>query len=315
MSSPAITEELIESMYVDSTTCRLGGMAPPSARATTSLVDNLRFLMFPGFAGTFSQDKATFEARTRDLLVSISVELSGLCEAALRYRSSSDDPAIRSEMHGAHGMSEPTPEESTLIRQNAEDATQSFLARLPEVRRLLGLDVRAAFDGDPAARHADEVILCYTSIKALTVFRLAHELRIIGIPLLPRMMCELAHMETGIDIHPGATIGESFFIDHGTGVVIGETVVIGARCKLYQGVTLGARSFPRDEQGRITKGLHRHPTLEDDVVVYAGATILGGDTVIGARTEVAGGVFVTSSVPPDHVVAAPKAKTRIISRK
>ncbi len=310
-----ISDELIESMYLDSTTCRLGGMAPPSATATTSLVDNLRFLMFPGFAGAFSQDKPTFEAHTRDLLAKIAVELCGLCEAALRYRSSSDDPMTRGDQHAAHRMTEPTPEESAAIKRNAQQATEAFLARLPEVRRMLGLDVRAAFDGDPAARHADEVILCYPSIKALTVFRLAHELRLLGIPLLPRMMCELAHMETGIDIHPGATIGESFFIDHGTGVVIGETVVIGARCKLYQGVTLGARSFPRDEQGRITKGLHRHPTLEDDVVVYAGATILGGDTVIGARTEIAGGVFVTSSVPPDHVVAAPKAKTRIISRK
>jgi serine O-acetyltransferase len=313
--SSVITEELIESMYLDSTTCRLGGMAPPSAKATMSLVDNLRFLMFPGFAGTFSQDKSTFEARTREILAEISVDLSGLCEAALRYRSSSDDPSTRADMHAPHRMAEPTAEESSAIRQSAHDATGAFLARLPEVRRMLGLDVRAAFDGDPAARHADEVILCYPSIKALTVFRLAHELRLIGIPLLPRMMCELAHMETGIDIHPGARIGESFFIDHGTGVVIGETVVIGARCKLYQGVTLGARSFPRDDEGRITKGLHRHPTLEDDVVVYAGATILGGDTVIGARTEVAGGVFVTSSVPPDHMIAAPKTKTRIISRK
>jgi serine O-acetyltransferase len=310
-----ITEKLIESMYLDSTTCRLGGMAPPSASATTSLVDNLRFLMFPGFVGAFSQDKSTFEARTKEILAEISSELSGLCEAALRYRNACDNPTRGEELHPPHRMPQPTAEESSSITKSARDATARFLSTLPEVRRMLGLDVRAAFDGDPAARHADEVILCYPSIKALTVFRLAHELRLIGIPLLPRMMCELAHMETGIDIHPGATIGESFFIDHGTGVVIGETVVIGARCKLYQGVTLGARSFPRDEEGRITKGLHRHPTLEDDVVVYAGATILGGDTVIGARTEVAGGVFVTSSVPPDHVVAAPKAKTRIISRK
>ncbi len=313
--SNRIAEELIKSMYLDSTTCRLGGMAPPSASATTSLVDNLRFLMFPGFAGAFSQDRETFEARTREILETISVDLYGLCEAALRYRNSSDDPGLGGDMHAPHRMTEPSPEESASIKRSADDATEKFLRRLPDVRRMLGLDVRAAFDGDPAARHADEVILCYPSIRALTVFRLAHELRLIGIPLLPRMMCELAHMETGIDIHPGATIGESFFIDHGTGVVIGETVVIGDRCKLYQGVTLGARSFPRDDEGRITKGLHRHPTLEDDVVVYAGATILGGDTVIGARTEIAGGVFVTSSVPPDHVVAAPKAKTRIISRK
>ncbi len=313
--SNVIDQELIESMYLDSTTCRLGGMAPPSAEATMSLVDDLRFLMFPGFAGTFSQDKPTFEARIREILAQISVELSRLCEAALRYRGSCGDTGSRSDLHAPTSIGEPTSEESAMIRKSAEDATEAFLARLPEVRRMLGLDVRAAFDGDPAARHADEVILCYPSIKALTVFRLAHELRRIGVPLLPRMMCELAHMETGIDIHPGATIGESFFIDHGTGVVIGETVVIGARCKLYQGVTLGARSFPRDAEGRITKGLDRHPTLEDDVVVYAGATILGGDTVIGARTEVAGGVFVTSSVPADHVVAAPKAKTRIISRK
>jgi serine O-acetyltransferase len=174
----------------------------------------------------------------------------------------------------------------------------ALMESLPTVRRILATDVRAAFDGDPAARSYDEVIFAYPGLYAITVYRLAHQLHQLEVPLLPRLMTEYAHSLTGIDIHPGATIGERFVIDHGTGVVIGETTEIGDNVRIYQGVTLGALSLPRDAGERL-RGKKRHPTLEDDVIVYSGATILGGDTVIGARSVIGGNVWLTESVPPD----------------
>jgi serine O-acetyltransferase len=180
----------------------------------------------------------------------------------------------------------------------AEEEALVFLRQMPELRKRLSEDVQAAYDGDPAAKSIDEVIFSYPAILAITIFRLAHELNLQGIPLLPRMMTEYAHSVTGIDIHPGATIGSGFFIDHGTGVVIGETTNIGNRVKLYQGVTLGALSFAKDDEGRMIRGKKRHPTIEDDVVIYAGATILGGSTVIGRGSVIGGNVWLTRSVPP-----------------
>jgi len=164
------------------------------------------------------------------------------------------------------------------------------------------LDAEAAYKGDPAARNIDEVILAYPGFYAIFVHRVAHEFRKLGLDLMARIMSEYAHSKTGIDIHPGATIGESFFIDHGTGVVIGETTEIGKNAKIYQGVTLGALSFPKDHDGNIIKGQKRHPTIEDNVTIYAGATILGGNTVIGEGAVIGGNVWITESVPPHYKV-------------
>jgi len=175
--------------------------------------------------------------------------------------------------------------------------TRAFMGRLPEVRRRVASDVEAAYEGDPALKSRDEAIFSYPGIFAVTNQRIAHELHVLGVPLIPRMITEHAHSLTGIDIHPGASIGEMFFIDHGTGVVIGETSRIGARVRLYQGVTLGAKSFPLDEHGKPIKGIDRHPIVEDDVVVYSGATILGRIT-IGRGSSIGGNVWVTQSVPP-----------------
>ena len=175
---------------------------------------------------------------------------------------------------------------------------------------MLAKDIRAAYDGDPAAQCVDEIILSYPATYAITAYRVAHELRRLGVVLLPRMLTELAHERTGIDIHPGADIGECFFIDHGTGVVIGETTVIGDRVKLYQGVTLGALSVTIDDAARRSK---RHPTIEDDVTIYAGATILGGSTVIGRGSIVGGNVWLTHSVPPGTTVMLDKPSLRFIS--
>jgi serine O-acetyltransferase len=180
----------------------------------------------------------------------------------------------------------------------AREVVTAFFERLPEVMALIGADVEAAYEGDPAATCLEEIILAYPGVKAVFTYRIAHLLHGLGVPLIPRIMTEFAHNETGVDIHPGATIGRDFFIDHGTGVVIGETTVIGDRVKLYQGVTLGALSFPRDQRGTLVRGTKRHPTLEDDVVVYAGATILGGDTVVGRGSVIGGNIWLTTSVPP-----------------
>jgi serine O-acetyltransferase len=183
--------------------------------------------------------------------------------------------------------------------KGAGAVTRTLIESLPEVYRVLKTDLMAAYIGDPAARGVDEIILCYPAFPAIATFRLAHILYRCAVPLLPRVMTEYAHRRTGIDIHPGATIGESFFIDHGTGVVIGETTVIGKNVKLYQGVTLGALSFPKDEAtGMLMKGHKRHPNVEDNVVIYAGATILGGETTIGHDSEIGGNVWLMESIPP-----------------
>jgi serine O-acetyltransferase len=191
----------------------------------------------------------------------------------------------------------------------AEDITERFLAELVPLREVLAADVQAHFDGDPAASGTDEIIFSYPGVLAISVYRIAHVLSTAGANIIPRIMTELAHRETGIDIHPGATIGSSFFIDHGTGVVIGETTIIGDRVRIYQGVTLGAMSIPRGQErpARCTK---RHPTIGDEVIIYSGATILGGDTVIGAGAVIGGNCWVTKSVPAGGVVTLEGTRVR-----
>lgn len=235
------------------------------------------------------------------------------------------DPSVGAPALEDEGMAAVGKELALLLAATAEldprDApprdptgeSAAILRELPEIARLVHLDVRAAVDGDPAAGSLAEVVACYPGPRTLVAHRVAHVLHARGHQLLARMLAESAHRETGIDIHPGATIGESCFIDHGTGVVIGETAVVGDRCRIYQGVTLGARSIERGPQGVLGRGTKRHPTLEDDVVVYAGATILGGDVIVGRGCVVAGGIFVTRSVPAGHVVAGPRVQVRLIA--
>jgi len=191
--------------------------------------------------------------------------------------------------------------------------TLLFLEQLPALRRTLALDVQAAYDGDPACRTLDEVIFCYPGLEAITIYRLAHSLYRLEVPLIPRMMTEWAHSKTGIDIHPGATIGQHFFIDHGTGVVIGQTCEIGNHVKLYQGVTLGALSFPTDGEGNIIREVKRHPTIEDRVVIYANATVLGGRTVVGHDAVIGSSVWLTRSVKPHMTVVLDKPSLKMRS--
>jgi serine O-acetyltransferase len=208
-----------------------------------------------------------------------------------------------------HDYCEETPDVD--FESLAQKKTVEFLRQLPDLRGVLEQDVQAAYEGDPAAKNCHEVIFCYPGLEAVTTYRIAHELLLLGVPLIPRLMTESAHSKFGIDIHPGARIAPGLFIDHGTGVVIGETCDLGANVKLYQGVTLGALSFPRDASGNIIRGMKRHPTLQNDVVVYANATILGGDTVIGHHSVIGSNVWLTHGVDPNTVVMLEKPSLRI----
>jgi serine O-acetyltransferase len=213
---------------------------------------------------------------------------------------------VSRELHFASGLETL----SDANRQRATDIVQAFAKRLPHIRSLLDSDIRAAYEGDPAALTIDEVLVCYPGITAIAHYRLARELHRLGTPLIARMISEIAHSVTGIEIHPGAEIGGSFFIDHGTGVVIGETAIVGERVRLYQAVTLGAKRFPVDEHGALVKGNLRHPIVEDDVVIYAGATILGRIT-IGRGSTIGGNVWVTRSVPPASMVSQAQVRSEV----
>lgn len=257
------------------------------------MIENLRRIMFPGFFDPDPLWDGEIEAHITRLCERVARTLRDEVRAVLRYgRRRQDEGAADAE-----GWSIASGDEGFI-----EKVVCEFLGSLPRVRAMLALDVQAAYDGDPAAEHTDEIVLCYPGLDAIFTHRVAHELYRLGVPVLPRVISEQAHSRTGIDIHPGAQVGESFFIDHGSATVIGETSIIGRQVKIYQGVTLGARSFPKDERGRVIRGIKRHPTIGDRVTIYAGAVILGGDTVIGDDCVIAGGVFVTSSVPPGHVV-------------
>ncbi len=261
----------------------------PSAKALQSIIELARSIIFPGYFG-----KSTVNSRTINYHIGVNIEkmfglltdqvLAGLC----------------------CGRGEECCELDSDSRECAASITAQFVSRLPELRRLLATDVEAAYNGDPAATSYGEVISCYPAIRAISNYRIAHELLKLGVPLIPRIITELAHSETGIDIHPGARIGAYFTIDHGTGVVIGATSILGENVKLYQGVTLGAKSFPLDENGKPIKGIDRHPILEDNVIVYSNATILGRIT-IGRNAVIGGNIWVTEDVPEGARLVQPKA--------
>src|SRR5437667_644839 len=263
----------------------------PSRLAIEAACTELMSLMFPGFrsqALVSSEDLVdTTRTRIRNLHARLKTEI-------------------------CRSLGKIPPDEETEAK--AEEVLSVFLKELPAVRRLLWTDIDAAYEGDPAAKSYEEIILAYPALEAITIYRMAH-LLYDKVPLVPRIMTEWAHSRTGIDIHPGAMIGSHFFIDHGTGVVIGESSEIGSRVKLYHGVTLGARSFQKDEHGKIKKGGKRHPTVEDDVTIYPNSTILGGETVIGARSTIGGNVFLVQSVPPDSLVYYEEKQLRIVPKR
>lgn len=263
--------------------------------ALEALID----VMFPGKMSHDAVHRPQLPSFLRKRLAQVVRLLRPEVERALPFR-------WRGECARIEGAPQPCK-----VNDEARRILDSFMARLPEVRQLLVEDVKAAYKGDPAALTYAEVQLAYPGLLAIASHRLAHELYQLKVPLVPRIMSEWTHAKTGVDINPGAQIGHGFFIDHATGVVIGETTVIGNNVKLYQGVTLGARSFTLDEHGNPVKHIKRHPTVEDDVVIYANATILGGNTVIGRGATIGGNVFIMESVPPHSVVSANHPELRI----
>ncbi len=304
-SPEALIRTLAESILNEPRTRHLGDEALPSREAVGELVESLRRLMFPGFFGRRGLTRENLPAHVGDLLKQILTLLEDQVRTVLRYMHDLGPQRERPLSAG----------EASQCESKACEIVLRFADGLPEIRRLLALDVQAAYDGDPAALHTDETIFCYPGIDAVFSHRIAHALYKMGVPLLPRIIQEMAHGRTGIDINPGATIGESFFIDHGGGVVIGETSVIGSHVRIYQGVTLGAKSIDRDAQGRVIRGTKRHPTIGSRVTIYAGAVILGGDTVVGDDCVVNGNTFVTMSVPPGHIVRSKQAELVLRSAK
>ncbi len=294
---PEITDQLVAS-YVDIGTINHLGHCPlPSTEAVIEIAQDLKEIIYPGYQRRQNLHMANVMYHVGDLVDSLHDRLTEQIARALLHEARLKEP-------------DDSKTKNVDYEAIAQEKTYRFLEQLPKIREVLASDVQAAYDGDPAAKNFDEIIFCYPGLEAVTVYRIAHALHELGVPLIPRMLSEWAHSRTGIDIHPGAKIGRSFFIDHGTGVVIGETTEIADDVKLYQGVTLGALSFPKDSEGKLIRGKKRHPTIEEGVVIYANATILGGDTVIGHHSVIGASVSLTKSVPPNTVVTIEKPSLR-----
>ncbi len=297
-SLPNLTDEIVETYASVGTINHLGHCPLPKYDEVISALEDLKDILYPGYRRREGLHIGNVTYHVGDLVDGLHDKLTTQIARALQHHARAElgiDPCQDREDYQARGQS----------------IAIAFLQRIPDLRRLLATDVRAAYDGDPACKNLDEVILCYPGLEAVTVYRLAHELHGLGVPFIPRMMTEWAHKQTGIDIHPGAHIGPHFFIDHGTGVVVGETCDIGAYVKLYQGVTLGALSFPTDADGKVIRNMKRHPTIEDRVVIYANATVLGGKTVIGHDSVIGSSVWLTRSVAPYTTVTIEKPSLRI----
>ncbi|MFA6564489.1 MAG: serine O-acetyltransferase EpsC [Verrucomicrobiia bacterium] len=291
-----ITERIVASYKTYGGINHIDGANLPSKEAVVGITRDLMRLLFPGFV----DNDVIYSRQVHEFVAVLAASVSGRLQEeiikALQYRA-------------GHAL------DGTQRDHEAERLTLEFMEAIPGIRGLLQTDVVATYEGDPAAISNEEVILAYPGLEAIAVQRMAHVLYRQHVPLIPRIMTEFAHSRTGIDIHPGATIASHFCIDHGTGVVIGETTIIGQRVKIYQGVTLGAKSFAKDAEGKIVKGIKRHPHIEDEVVIYAGATILGGDTVIGRGSIIGSNVWVMQSVPPRSLVYFENEQLRIKPQK
>ena len=290
-----ITEALVATYTECGRISHLGHQPLPSREAVVDILLDLWEVFYPGLGRRQNLHIGNVEYYIGNIVDALHDKLTQQIARALRHELCSDAPHSDFE-------------------SLAQTKAIGILNRLPDIRMVLDQDVQAAYRGDPAAKSHHEIIFSYPGLEAITIYRIAHELRLLGVPLIPRMMTEYAHSKTGIDIHPGATIGPSFFIDHGTGVVIGETCNIGSHVKIYQGVTLGALSFAKDADGELVRGTKRHPTLGDEVIVYANATILGGNTVIGDRSIIGSNVWLTQGVGPDTVVVLENVSLRKKSR-
>jgi serine O-acetyltransferase len=293
-----LSRELLDSYFGDERARRIARRYLPSREAIAEILEGVLDLMYPGYFGRQDLDRENLGRYVDESLAALAPRIEREMEHCLCYG--------REREAGASAFGECAP--------RARELTAVFLGRLPEIRSLLVRDVQAAYDGDPAASSLDEVILAYPGVLAVSVYRIAHALYDLGVPMMARIMTEWAHSKTGCDIHPGAKIGAGFFIDHATGVVIGETSDIGEGVKLYQGVTLGALSLPKDANGQIIRGNKRHPTVENGSTLYANATVLGGKTVVGADSVIGGSVFLTRSIPPRSRVSLKEPDLRVASR-
>lgn len=294
---PELTHRIVETYREVSTISHLGHCPLPNYDAVIEIIADLKEIIYPGYRRREGLHLGNVTYHVGDLIDGLHDKLTQQIGRALRH-----DATVVGEL-----------QEDTDYEALGQAKAIQFLDILPDVRQALALDVQAAYDGDPAVRNRDEVIFCYPGLEAVTVYRLAHVLYELEVPLIPRMMTEWAHSKTGIDIHPGARIGQYFFIDHGTGVVIGQTCEIGDHVKLYQGVTLGALSFATDADGQLIRGAKRHPTIEDRVVIYANATVLGGMTVIGHDSVIGSSVWLTRTIEPHTTVVLERPKLRMRS--
>jgi serine O-acetyltransferase len=308
---PELTRRIVAT-YQDVPTIQYLGHCPlPNYEAIVAACEDLKEILYPGYRRRENLHLGNVTYHVGDLVDGLHDKLTTQIGRALRHSVAaragglpgSGQQALPESLHGC-------VDEADFDALGQAKAVE-FLERIPDLRRILATDVQAAYDGDPAVRTLDEVIFCYPGLEAVTIHRLAHLLHRLDVPLIPRMMAEWAHSRTGIDIHPGATIGDHFFIDHGTGVVIGETCEIGSRVKLYQGVTLGALSFQTDGEGNLVRGTKRHPTIEDRVVIYANATVLGGATRIGHDSVIGSNVWLTRSIDPRTTVVLERPKLRM----
>ena len=296
-SLPELTDRIVKTYSKVDTINHLDHCTLPSYEAVIGVTEDLKELLYPGYRRRSRLHVGNVVYHVGDLVDTLHDRLTTQIERAC--------------CHGEGKNVQCDPQKKQDFQAVGQSKAAAFLQQLPDLRTLLAKDVRAAYEGDPACKSLDEVIFCYPGLEAVTVYRLAHLLHKLEVPLIPRMMTEWAHGRTGIDIHPGATIGEHFFIDHGTGVVIGETTEIGRWVKLYQGVTLGALSFPTDAEGKLVRGRKRHPTIEDRVVIYANATLLGGETVVGHHSVIGSSVWLTQSVGPHTTVQLEKPKLQM----
>jgi serine O-acetyltransferase len=290
---PAVVDSLVDSILHEPRLKHLDRAFLPSRDEIVACIGLLRQLMFPGYFGKQGLTSTSVKYRVGELVTELTDRLHEQIRHCLPFRNGEcAEPVI-----------------NPACESEAAEIVSAFFDRLPAIRAILSTDVQAAFDSDPAAQSTDETVFSYPGLYAIAVQRLAHEFFLLDVPLLPRIMTECAHGQTGIDIHPGAQLGQRFFIDHGTGIVIGETCTIGNNVKIYQGVTLGAVA---PDFGQALRGRKRHPTIEDDVTIYAGATILGGETIIGRGSVIGGNVFITQTVPPQNRVSVepPKLKYR-----
>ncbi len=294
---PVLTERIVDTYAEVGSISHLGHCPLPNYETIVAATEDLKEILYPGYRRRDGLHLGNVTYHVGDLIDRLHDTLTLQIGRAMR--------------HEATHAGQCNPQEAGDFDALGQAKAVAFLEQLPDLRKVLAMDVEAAYRGDPACKSLDEVIFCYPGLEAISVYRLAHLLHQQGVPLIPRMMTEWAHTRTGIDIHPGAAIGRYFFIDHGTGVVVGETTEIGDWVKLYQGVTLGALSFAADAEGNLVRGTKRHPTIEDNVVIYANATILGGLTVIGRGSVIGSSVWLTHSVLPGTTVTMESPKLRI----